>query len=187
MKNTAYIRPPDKIPFYIKLGLMVSKKVTKKDLLVPKLLAWYPKVAISSGVMESLVAHGKKDLSPRILQLVRMQASILPACPFCIDMNSFEYDRKNISEEEISALAGRIPLEEVTTFTRPERLAVAYTKLISETPVMVQESFMEEIKSAFTEREIVILASTAAQVNYWARLISALGVPPAGFTDRCDF
>jgi len=146
MKDTAYIRPPDKIPFYIRLGLLVSKKVTKKDLLVPKLFAWYLKVAISSGVLESLVAHGRKDLTPRILKLVRMQASILPACPFCIDMNSFEYDKSAISEEEISALAGRIPLEEVTTFTKQERLAVEYTKRISETPVMIQESFMAEIK-----------------------------------------
>jgi hypothetical protein len=32
----------------------------------------------------------------------------------------------------------------------------------------------------------VILASTAAQVNYWARLLQALGVPPAGFSDRCE-
>jgi len=27
----------------------------------------------------------------------------------------------------------------------------------------------------------VILVSTAAQVNYWARLIQGLGIPPAGF------
>ena len=40
---------------------------------------------------------------------------------------------------------------------------------------------VERVKSAFTEREFVILASTAAQVNYWARLIQALGIPPAGF------
>jgi alkylhydroperoxidase family enzyme len=39
------------------------------------------------------------------------------------------------------------------------------------------------MKSNFNEREIVILASTAAQVNYWARLIQALGIPPAGFSD----
>ena len=31
------------------------------------------------------------------------------------------------------------------------------------------------------EREIVILATTSAQVNYWARLIQALGCPPAPF------
>jgi alkylhydroperoxidase family enzyme len=42
------------------------------------------------------------------------------------------------------------------------------------------------LKQHFTEREIVILASTAAQVNYWARLIQALGIPPAGFSDHCE-
>ena len=45
---------------------------------------------------------------------------------------------------------------------------------------------MEKIKLNFTEREIVIMASIAAQVNYWARMIQALGVPPAGFSDKCD-
>ena len=32
----------------------------------------------------------------------------------------------------------------------------------------------------------VTIASTSAQVNYWTRLIQALGVPPAGFSDKCD-
>ena len=46
--------------------------------------------------------------------------------------------------------------------------------------------FVERLKANFTEREIVILASTAAQVNYWARLIQALGVPPMGVSDQCE-
>ena len=42
---------------------------------------------------------------------------------------------------------------------------------------------MQSIKDNFNEREIVILATTAAQVNHWARLIQALGAPPAGFME----
>lgn len=42
------------------------------------------------------------------------------------------------------------------------------------------------VSKKVTGREIVILASTAAQVNYWARLIQALGIPPAGFSEQCD-
>jgi alkylhydroperoxidase family enzyme len=57
-----------------------------------------------------------------------------------------------------------------------------YTKLISQTPLRFPQDFINGLKLQFTEREIVILASTAAQVNYWARLIQALGIPPAGFT-----
>jgi hypothetical protein len=43
--------------------------------------------------------------------------------------------------------------------------------------------FIGQINANFDEREIVILVSTAAQVNYWARLIRALGIPPPGFLE----
>lgn len=186
METNAYIKPPEKIPFYIKIGLIISKRITKKDLLAPKLLAWYPRVAISSAVLESLIAHGKKDLNERILKLVRIQASISIACSFCIDMNSFEYEKSGITEEEMHGLAGKIGLEQIDSFSEKERLAVEYAKLISQTPVDIPAEFIEKVKAEFTEREIVILSSTAAQVNYWARMLKSLGVPPAGFSDKCD-
>ncbi len=186
MEENAFINPPEKMPFYIKLGLIISKRVTKKDLLAPKLLAWYPKVAISSAVLESLVAHGKNDLNARILKLIRIQSSLSVDCPFCIDMNSFEYEKDGISEEEMQVLSGRLALEQIQSFSTREMLAIEYAKLISQTPVNIPTEFIEKVKSEFTEREIVILSSTAAQVNYWARMIKALGVPPAGFLDKCD-
>lgn len=186
MAENAFIKPPKKIPLYLKLGLSISNRITKKDLLAPKLLAWYPKVAISSGILESLVAHGKKDLNPRILKLIRIQSSISVGCPFCIDMNSFEYEKSGISKDEMQILVGRIGLEGINSFSSKERLAIEYTKLISQTPVNILPEFIEKVKFEFTEREIVIISSTAAQVNYWARLLIALGVPPAGFSDKCD-
>ncbi|MHC1720370.1 MAG: carboxymuconolactone decarboxylase family protein [Clostridiaceae bacterium] len=186
MKTKAFIEPPERIPFYIKIGLLISKKVTKKDLLAPKLLAWYPKVAVSSGVLESLVAHGKRDLNERILKLVRIQSSMIVACSFCIDMNSFEYENFGITDEEMQALGGKTELDNISSFSEKERLAIEYSRLISQTPVVIPEEFINRIKSEFNEREIVILSSTAAQVNYWARMLKALGVPPAGFSDRCS-
>ena len=183
---SAFINPPVKIPLYLKFGIWISKKVTKKDLLAPKLLAWYPKVAISSGVLESLVAHGKRELNGRILKLVRIQSSICVACPFCVDMNSFEFEKKGITLEEMQGLDGHILMDQIHTFSKRERLAIDYAKLISQSPVTIPIAFMDELKQAYTEREIVILASTAAQVNYWARMLVALGVPPAGFSQSCN-
>ena len=186
MENNAFIKPPKRIPFYIRIGLAITKRVTKKDLLAPKLLAWYPKVVISSGVLESLIAHGDKDLNERILKLIRIQSSLSVGCPFCIDMNSFEYEKSGISEEEMQGLTASIEIDTIQSFSAKEILAVEYAKLISQTPVNITAEFMEKVTSAFTEREIVIISSTAAQVNYWARLLIALGVPPAGFSDTCD-
>ena len=182
----AFIEPPVNIPFYLRIGIWISKKVTGRDLLPAKILAWYPKAAIGSGALEALVAHRDGKLDERMLKIVRIQASYAAACSFCIDMNSFQYDETHITKEELWVLQGQSDMEKVATFSQRERLAIQYAKLVSQTPLHFPKPFIEELKRHFNEREIVILASTAAQVNYWARLIQALGIPPAGFSNQCD-
>lgn len=182
----AFIEPPKSIPFYLRIGIWISRKVTGRDLLPGKLLAWYPKAAISSGIMEALVAHRYKTLDKRILKLVRLRTSFAVACPFCIDMNSYDYDQYAITPEELSVLQGRSNAVTVNTFSAREIIAMEYSVLISRSPLLFPQDFVDKLKANFTEPEIVILASTAAQVNYWARLLQALGVPPAGFSDHCE-
>ena len=182
----AFIEPPLKIPFYLRIGIWISRRVTGRDLLPAKILAWYPKAAIGSGFLESLVAHQDGKLDHRMLKIVRIQASYAAACPFCIDMNSYQFEESHLTRDELMVLQGRKTLEEVATFSDRELLAMTYARLISQTPLKFHMTFIEELKRCFTEREIVVLASTAAQVNYWARLIQALGIPPAGFSSQRD-
>ncbi|MEE9911200.1 MAG: carboxymuconolactone decarboxylase family protein [Deltaproteobacteria bacterium] len=181
----AFIDPPAHIPFYLRIGLWISRLVTGRDLLPGRLLAWYPKAAISSGIMEALVAHQDKALNKRILKLVRLRTSFSVACPFCIDMNAYDYDQFGITPEELAALQGQSDIDAVKTFSPREILAMEYAVLISRSPLQFSQEFVDRLKAGFTEREIVILAATAAQVNYWARLLQAMGVPPAGFSDNC--
>jgi len=179
----AFIKPPQKISIFLRLGIWFSEKITGRMMLPARILAWYPKVAIGSGVLESLVAHHDGKLDARMLKLVRMAASFAAACPFCIDMNSHEHETLNIKSEEVLALRGQVNLEDVVTFSARERLAIHYARLVSQTPLKFDTEFIEQVKVNFNEREMVILASTAAQVNYWARLIQALGIPPAGYSE----
>lgn len=182
----AFIDPPKHIPFYLKIGIWISRKVTGRDLLPGKLLAWYPKAAISSGIMEALVAHKDGNLDKRILKLVRLRTSFSLACPFCIDMNYYDYDQYGITAKELAVLQGINDIASVKTFSPREITAMEYAVLISRTPLQFPQEFISKLKAEFSEREIVILASTAAQVNYWARLLQAMGVPSAGFSDRCE-
>ena len=179
----AFIDQPKKISWLLRLGILASEKITGKIMLPARILSWYPKAAIGSGVLESLVAHKDGLLDERMLKLVRMTASFSAACPFCIDMNSYEHRSVGITDDEVLALRGTVDVETVPTFSPREKLAIQYARLISQTPLKFYPDFIERIKNNFNEREIVILASTAAQVNYWARLIQALGIPPAGFME----
>lgn len=174
---TAFISPPPRLPVWLRLGLWFARRVSGQDFLIGRLLGWHPPSALSSGVLEALIVHQDGALDGRLLQLVRMQVSYAAACPFCIAMNSHEHEQAEITADEIEALRGRRPLEETTSFSERERLALRYARLITQTPLKFPADFVDELKQHFSEREIVILAVTAAQVNYWTRLIQGLGVP----------
>jgi alkylhydroperoxidase family enzyme len=182
---SAFISPPARPPLLIRFGLWLVTRIAGRELLPARLLAWYPRAAFSSGVLEGLIAHRDGQLTPRLLKLVRLQTSFAVACPFCVDLNAVGRDAQGITLEELQALQGRTALEAVPSFSARERVALEYARLIAGTPLAFPPEFVARLTAAFDEREIVILASTAAQVNYFARLIQALGVPPLGVSDQC--
>ena len=146
-----------------------------------RLLAWSPRLALGAAFFESLVVHKDKSLSGRLLKLVRMQVSFFVACPFCTDMNSYEKETYKITDREVASLQGVEDLSEVESFSEKERLALEFCRRISQTPLGIDDIFTARLKEEFDDREILVLTGTASQVNYWARLIQTLGVPPAGF------
>jgi AhpD family alkylhydroperoxidase len=119
----AFIKQPERIPLILGLGIWLSEKITGRTMLPARILAWYPKAAIGSGVMEALVAHEDGGMTRRMLKLIRMAASYAAACPFCVDMNSHEYREAGITEEEAESLRG--DFEQVKGFSEREKLAIA--------------------------------------------------------------
>jgi hypothetical protein len=77
----SFIDPPKKIPFFLKIGIWIARRKTKKEMLPARILSWYPKAAISSGIMESFAAHDDKTPGKRLLKLIRMQTSFIVSCP----------------------------------------------------------------------------------------------------------
>lgn len=181
-----HIKEPKHIPLLLKLGIRIAERKTGKRMEPTRVLAWYPKAAVGSGVLESLVAHEEPGISRRLLQLVRMQVSILVNCSFCIDMNSDGYEQHQITREEIEGLQDLRPITDISTFSREERIALQYAKELTTTPLPGNDDTISLMKECFDERQFVVLATTAAQVNYWARLIKGLGIPPAGFRTECS-
>lgn len=179
------IKPPKKISLLLQIGLFIAKKETGKDLLPARLLTWYPRAAMGSGMLEMMTAKGQSEQERRLLNLVRLQASLICSCTFCIDMNAVGIVKNGISEDELAVLQGRRAVQSVDSFSFRELLALEYAISLSSTPPDLSTQFIKNLTAAFSEAEIVMLASTIASVNYWARLNQGLGIPPAGFSDRC--
>ncbi len=173
----------------LRWGVWLSERMTGRVLEPARLLAWYPKAAIGFGVMESLVAHREGRLTARVLQMVRLTASLAVNCAFCIDMNGADRTRNRVTDDEVRALAqlaSGLPPIWPATVTDLERIAATYAAALSATPAILDTGVEQAVTQTFSPREIVVLATTAAQVNAWARLIRGLDVPPAGFSDTCQ-
>jgi AhpD family alkylhydroperoxidase len=183
-----YVPEPKRPHPILRLGVWIAERTVKRRLLPARLLAHYPKAAVSSAVMEALVAHREGRIDERLLQLVRLTVSLTSACAFCIDMNGVDRQRNRISERELAALraiaGGSVP-NWPASLSELEILGVRYAHSLSTTPPSPSE-VIDEVTAVFTPREIVVLATTAAQVGYWTRLIQGLGVPPAGFSETCQ-
>ena len=182
----SYIDPPRKMPLLLRAVLSLVERRLGRKLIGTRILAWYPRLLAGSGVMESLVAHDEPEVPRRLLGLIRIYTSFLVSCPFCIDMNAREYADKGIVDEEIRGLRGLVPLDRVHSFTAAEIAALRYVECICKTPLSFPASVIEDVRRHFPERGMVIIAGTCAQVNFWARLIQALGAPPAGFSTQSE-
>lgn len=176
------IDPPTRIPFWLRPGLWLARRITGKDPLPGRMLAHAPKAAVGFGVFELLAAHAPRDLDARTLAAARIAASAVTGCPFCIDMNAATWTDAGLSRDELVALLDEA--NELAACDARTRAAALYARALSRTPVVVDSALGALVKGAFTPREIVVLAAAIAQVNAWARFNHGLGVPAAGFFDE---
>jgi len=181
----AYINEPNRISFISKFLIRAIEKFMGAKLEIARLLLWYPKAALSSAILESLITFNDKEINKRLLKLIRMQVSISAVCSFCIDMNSSDYQTQNITAQEIEALQRKIDLEKVSTFSAKEKAALKFTQELTLTPSSIQPDTVQKLKEEFSERGIAVVVSTVAQVSYWTKMMQGFGIPPAGFSKDC--
>ncbi|MBP9163592.1 MAG: carboxymuconolactone decarboxylase family protein [Leptospiraceae bacterium] len=181
----AYIKEPNRMNLFSKIIIRSIEKYMGAKLEIARVLLWYPKAALSSILLESLITFNDREVNKRLLKLIRMQVSISSSCAFCIDMNFSDYQLHNISIQEIETLQGKVEIEKVSTFSAKEKAALNYAKELTLTKGNIQSETIQKLKQEFSERAILIIASTIAQVSYWTVLMQGLGIQPLGFLKDC--
>jgi AhpD family alkylhydroperoxidase len=107
----------------------------------------------------------KVDFDPRLRELVRLRASQLNGCAYCIDMHS--KDARAIGESE-QRLYGVAAWRETPYFTDRERAALAFTEAVTLVAKdHVPDEAFEQVAAEFTPDEIAALISAIVAVNAW--------------------
>jgi AhpD family alkylhydroperoxidase len=107
----------------------------------------------------------KVDLDHRLRELVRIRASQLNGCAYCIDMHTKDARAVGETEQRIYALPA---WRETPYFTNRERAALAFTEtvtLLAETHV--PRHAYDDVAAAFTEDEIAALIGLIVAINAW--------------------
>lgn len=126
-------------------------------------------LALEKYIMGCGLDHG-------LIHLLKMRASQINGCAYCIDMHSIDARALGETEQRLYALDA---WRETPFFTDRERAALAWTEAITKvSETHAPDDVYEELKKYFNEKEIVDLTIVATVINMWNRLaISTRAVP----------
>lgn len=119
----------------------------------------------------------KCGLEHPLLELIKIRASQINGCAFCIDMHTKDARAAGETEQRIYALNA---WRETPFFSNRERAALAWTEAVTRIGNGVHDSLFEEARTEFSEKELVDLTWAVAAINAWNRIaISFRSVPGA--------
>jgi AhpD family alkylhydroperoxidase len=122
------------------------------------------------------------SLEHPLLELVKMRASQINGCAYCLDMHS--KDARAAGETE-QRLYGLDAWREAPYYSDRERAALEWTEsltLIREGHV--PDEVYESVRKHFSETEIVDLALAVVAINGWNRLSIAFRAEPGTYQPR---
>jgi AhpD family alkylhydroperoxidase len=128
--------------------------------------------------LENFVRKSSK-LEGSLLALIKMRASQVNGCAFCIDIHSKDARANGETEQRLYALSG---WRETTFFTNRECAALAWTEALTLiTEGHASDDVYAEARNEFSEQELVNLSLAIIAINGWNRLAIAFRKLPGEY------
>jgi AhpD family alkylhydroperoxidase len=141
----------------------------------------YGKVA--PGVYDAMDALdqylGKCGLDASLLHLVRLRASQINGCAYCLDMHWKDLRAIGEGEQRLYSLDA---WRECPYYSERERAALAWTEAVTLiTDGHVPDAVHDEARAHLSERELSDLTLAVATINAWNRLSIAARLVPGAY------
>jgi AhpD family alkylhydroperoxidase len=125
-------------------------------------------------LLESYVHQS--GLDPALLELVKMRASQINGCAYCLDMHSKDARAAGETEQRLYLLNA---WREAHCYTERERAALEWTEAVTlVSATRVPDDAYQTARQHFSEEELVNLTMAIVAINGWNRLeVSFRGIP----------
>ena len=130
--------------------------------------------------MEQYVASA--GLEPSLVELVKLRASYLNGCAYCVDMHTKDARAAGESEQRLYA----VPVwRETPFFTARERAALEWTEAVTTLGREgVPDAVYEAARAQFDEATLVRLTMAVITINGWNRLAVAFRGEVGGYQPK---
>jgi AhpD family alkylhydroperoxidase len=121
-------------------------------------------------------------LESGLIELVKMRASQINGCAYCLDMHSKDARAAGETEQRLYALNA---WRETPFYTDRERAALEWTEsltLVSQN--LVPDEVYESVKKQFSEEELVSLSMAVVAINGWNRLAISFRTVPGTYQPK---
>jgi AhpD family alkylhydroperoxidase len=119
---------------------------------------------------------GKSSLEKSLAELVRLRASQINGCAFCVDMHTTDARKGGETDRRLAAV---VVWRETPFFTDRERAALEWTEALTlVSHDHVPDAVWEAVKPHFTEEELVDLTLLVSSINSWNRFAIAFRKMP---------
>ena len=119
-------------------------------------------------------------LDEGLLHLVRLRASQMNGCAYCLDMHWKDLRALGEGEQRLCSLDA---WRECPYYNGRERAALAWTEAVTLVGTgHVPDAVYEEVRAHFAEKELADLTLAVATINAWNRLSIAARLVPGGYT-----
>jgi AhpD family alkylhydroperoxidase len=117
----------------------------------------------------------KSRLEPLLLELVKLRASQLNGCAYCLDMHAKDARARGEDEQRLHVLAA---WREAPFYTSRERAALAWCETLTLLPQTgAPDDVFAEVEAAFSPDEVAALTFEIVAINGWNRLAVGLRTP----------
>lgn len=125
-----------------------------------------PEAVKAMMVLDNFV--NKCGLERSLLDLVKLRASQINGCAYCVDTHCAEARKNDESERRLYAVA---VWRETPFFTERERAALAWTEALTLLPeTHAPDDVYQEVLKYFNEKETVDLTFAIVTINGWNRI-----------------
>ncbi|RAP74198.1 carboxymuconolactone decarboxylase family protein [Paenibacillus montanisoli] len=124
-------------------------------------------------------ATKKMGLDPVLYELIKIRASQINGCSFCLDMHTTDLRNIGETEQRVNLI---LVWRETPLFTEKERAALALTEAVTRiSEAGVPQEVYDEVRKHFSESEYVSLIMAINAINCWNRIAIATGMYPGCF------